>query len=889
MIRMKRSRQAFLATTATITVIAAVAAPAYAQDSQTTSENVDENNVIVVTGVRESLKQALDIKRDSAEFVDALVAEDIAQFPDNNLAEALQRIPGITVERNDGGSQSTAIGEGAAINVRGLGPSFTRTEINGMTATNPGQGRGFGFNILASELFSKVVVSKSLSAIQNEGGLAGTVQLSTYRPLDYDERVLTVNVQGVYNDLAESFDPKGAIIFADQFDDGKFGIAAGFSYSKSDRREDIADASNWDFLRDSMRGNFALLTPAQQADLQNFQIPRDPRLVQNTRDHERINATLTLEAELSDRFKITFDNIYAKINQSGRQTRNDAPIEGFPATFLPTDLVRDGDTFLSGTFPAASHFLRIIDYDYGVKSELRQHTLSAVWEPTDGFIVKPHVGFASAEEDFFRWNSFDIRSDPTDITYALNGDFVTFDAAIGASDDPSVYTNISRIRNRPTFNEDKEFAAKVDFEWSPNDEFVKSIDFGVRYGTRDKTFRSFDGRASLPAAFPNLGQFLSRADFGVSGQPAGYPRGVVQVDFDGLLSAIAPNGFDSPEVMPARYDVNEKTFAGYALANLNIGNLVGNAGVRVVNTDQTSVGFQRVTDMGGVTTLLPASFNNKYTFVLPSFNAKWNISDTLVARFAAYKSLTRPELTDIQPARSFAAFNGGNGTAGNPNLSPFTAWNFDVGLEWYFADEAVLSVSYFRKELNGLIERIVEEVEVEDPVTGQPLLVNLSRPINGQSATIEGWEGTFQTPFTFLPGILKNTGIVLNATLTDSAAVFTNQNDIRSSSLPGLSDTSFNAIFYFDTEIFSSRIAYNWRSDYLIAVSGSGGLPVNRDSYGQLDFSATVNINENFGITLDVLNLTNNKIRSFSNFNQQQVKGLIETGRTVSIGANFKF
>lgn len=863
-------------------MVSLCAAPAFSQEPAVEAQLTQDT--IVVTGVRASLAEGLDIKRQDDAFIDALVAEDFAEFPDANLGEALQRIPGITVERQDGGSQSNAVGEGATINVRGLGSAFTRTEINGMTAPNAGQDRGFGFNILSSDLFASAVVRKSLSAADNEGGLAGTVQLNTYRPFDFSDRVLNLSGRGTYTELNEETAPAGSAIFVDQFAGGRFGIAVGLAYDETKPRENIADVSNWDFLRDSMRANFTALPADQQASLQDLVIPRDPRIMINDRDQQRLNATLTLQARPTDNLTITFDNIYANVDHTGRQLRNDYPIEGFPATFVPADLVRNGDAFVSGTFPSASHFGRILDYEYDVQTSLYQGILSADWDLSETFTATGAISYSSAEEDFRKWNVFELRTQPTDILYEVVGDVTTYGLAVGDAADPAIYNRLTLIRNRPDADKDDELAARFDFEWRPGLSIVETVEFGARWDKREKSFRAFDGRATL-GTVADLSSYLTTFDFDFDGAPQGLPSQIVGVrDFAALQNAADPDGFDLVENQFAGYDVTEETLGAYAMANFMFNAVSGNVGVRVVSTDQTSDGFERV---DGV--LQPASFSNDYTYALPSLNAKWQISEDLVGRLAVYRSLTRPELTDIQPGRSFAAFDGGNGTSGNSELDPFTSTNFDIGLEWYFGEGALLSASYFRKDLNGLIERIVEETQVTDQVTGQTYTINLSRPVNGESAEINGFEIGLQTPFFFLPEPFNSAGFVANATLTDSSAQFSNQDDIRSSSLPGLSETSYNAILYYDAAPVSARLAYNWRSDYLLTVSGSGGNPVSRDDYGQLDFSSAFDVNDQFSVTFDVLNLTDEEYRSFSFQNEDLAKGLVQSGRRFVVGANYKF
>ena len=868
--------------TSVLVILAGMTGVVIAQDEPVIEE-------IVIRGVRGSLSKAMSIKRNSDGIKEALVAEDIANFPDLNIGEALQRLTGITVERPDGGSQTTAQGEGAAINMRGLGPSFTRVEINGMTATNAGQERGFGFNLLASELFSTALVSKSLSSQDNEGGLAGTVQLTTYRPLDYSERIVRVSPKLTYGELTEEVNTGVSLLYADQYNDGRGGLSIGLSWSDTDRREDIADVSNWDLLRDSMRGNFNLLTPEEQADIQGLLIPRDPRIIVNNRNHERLNLTATLQFEPNDKLLITIDNIWAKIEHTGEQARNDFPIEGFPGTFVPLDLQREGNRFISGTFPEESHFMRVLAYDYGNESELQQHVLSAEWQATDSLLIRPHAGYSKSVEDWYRWNSFDIRSPMTAIFYRSEGDFTTFEPVIGDPSDTSLYTKISRIRDRPDRADDEEFSLKLDNTWITGLDMIESVDFGVRWAERSKEFKAYDGRANLSGVNVNPAEFLRSDSFDVDRAPGALPDRILSVNFDELMAAVAPNGFDIPELMQARYDVEEETLAFYAQAKFDFEAISGNVGLRYVSTDQESKGFQRVTPEGGGTELLPASFSNDYNEFLPSVNLRWDISDDWILRFSYYRSLTRPALSDIQPARNFDAFDGGSGTAGNPELDPFTADNFDFGVEWYFAEDALISATYFRKDLNGLVERTVEEVVVTDPFTDQSLRINLRRPVNGQDAEIDGFELSLQTPFFFLPEPFSNAGVVLNYTGTDSKATFIDTADIRRTQLPGLSDSTYNVIVYYDSGKWNARAAYNWRSDYLLAVSGSGGQPLNRDDYGQLDFSGTLNIMDNLSVTLDIINLLDDQVISFSSNDEELVKGVIETGRQFILGLNYQF
>lgn len=861
----------------------AFSAPAFAQEAPDDASAQDSGD-IVVTGVRASLRSALNTKRDAVQFVDALVAEDIAKFPDSNLGEALQRIPGITVEPNAGGDIGSSVGEGGTINVRGLQANFTQVRVNGLIATNPGTERGFSFNVLGSDLIASAVVRKTLTAKDDEGGLAGTVDLKTYHPFDYKDRILSVTARGNYTDQAKKLNPAGTLIFSDQFADGRLGIAAGVSY---DYRDIVENRQSHFFtpLINSVGSNASTLTPAQRDVANTTLIPLDPAVYRNTQKRKRLNATLSIQAQPTDNLRLTFDNIYAKLNSSGNNIRLDFPIEGAPATRVPTDLVREGDIFRAGTFPASSQFMRIIDNQIERRQEVFQSSLSADWNVTSNLDVHAQGAYSNAVEDFSRFNQIDLRSAFTSIFYTFDGSGVTATPALGDKTNPALYTELNRIRDRPSYDTDRQYSADLDLVWKVGLGPITAIEFGGGYRDRTKTFRAFDGRAAgLPSsAVANLASFLRYSPIDISGDAHQVSPGIIEViNRNQLITQVAPNGYAVPELLSAHYDITETVSFGYALARFEIGSLSGNAGVRYVHTDQTSVGFQVVG-----TATLPASFNNSYSYALPSVQLRYDITPKLVARASIFKSLTRPELSNIQPGRRVDTFNGGVGTAGNTSLQPFTAVNYDAGLEWYFGQDALISGSYFRKELNGFVENVTEQVTLTDPV-GTPYTIFLTRPVNGRGATIQGLELSVQAPFRFLPGVLRNTGILANATYTDASGQFA-AGDSRNRALPFVSKYSYNIIAYYDAEPFSLRLAYNWRDRYATGVTSAGGLVNSREPYGQLDLSSTYNLGKNLSANLNIQNLTNRQDIVSVNLRPDLQSGVREVGRRYSLGVTYKF
>jgi len=303
---------------------------------------------VSVTGVRASIQQSLVEKHSAAGIVDAISAEDIGKFPDLNLSESLQRIPGITLDRNN-------LGEGSAINLRGLGPEFTQVEINGMLGvSNGGQqrtsrtegSRGFNFEMFASELFSKATVYKTGLAEVDEGGLAGTVRLETPRPLDAQGTRFVSSVLGNYGELNGHTDPRAAVLFSHN-QNNVFGAAASVAWSKTDFASNVAQASSWlPFSR------FNTGTRASD-EVRSALVPIDPLYYVFSEDRETTGATLTLQFNPNEQVNFTLDGMYGTLKNTRVQVRNEIGITSTSARDrginAPTDYILDNGIIRSGS------------------------------------------------------------------------------------------------------------------------------------------------------------------------------------------------------------------------------------------------------------------------------------------------------------------------------------------------------------------------------------------------------------------------------------------------------------------------------------------------------------------------------------------------------------
>ncbi|MGH8028165.1 MAG: TonB-dependent receptor, partial [Pseudoxanthomonas sp.] len=463
---LQMNAMAFAQEAAPADTTATVPAPATSE-----SEEVDTLGTITVTGYRASLEKALDIKRGEAGVVDAIVAEDIGKFPDLNLAESLQRIPGVVITRD--------AGEGRNISVRGLGPDFTRVRINGMEALttvgssdqNGGsnRGRGFDFNVFASDLFSQLIVRKTASADVEEGSLGATVDLRTARPFDYDGFTLVASDQISYGDMAEKTDPRMAALISNTWADGMFGALLSVAYSERRTLEEGSGSGRW--ANGPSNGGFNAASPFTPALSASTFHPRFPRYTLMEHDQKRTGVTAALQFKPSDRTEFALDALYSKIDA----VRDESYIEaisfsrgasqgGKPQTIVRDGVVEDG-ALVYGLFD-----------DVDVRSENRHDEWNTVFKQiglsgehkfTDNFKISGKVGTSSSEhENPIQTTIIMDKLNVDGYSYDYRGDM--FKPVLNYGIDPTNGTGwtLAEIRIRPQWVKNDFDNAQLDFNWN---------------------------------------------------------------------------------------------------------------------------------------------------------------------------------------------------------------------------------------------------------------------------------------------------------------------------------------------------------------------------------------------------------------------------------------
>ncbi len=969
---------ALVAGTALVLPSAAFAQQAPAAEQAASADEAD-GNAIVVTGFRKSLEAALNLKKESIGAVDAIVAEDIAKFPDNNLAESMQRIPGIAISR-DGG-------EGKQITVRGLSGQFTTVRVNGMQAEaasyTAGSGGGvnrervFDFNVFATEMFKSLVVHKTAEANLDEGSLGAVVDLNTGHPLGGQSGLTgAVSAQAYYNDLSKKTSPKLSGALNWKSDDGTVGINASVAWSKNKTLELGNNTTRWaqapfnsvtiggvttNCFTGNATGNYVPGAVCDKATLAFH--PRIPRYGNITHDRERLGLTGAFEWQPSDRTHLEIDGLYSRYHEIRTEKWAEVLLRTNEKTINLVNPVYDANNnIVSATLNNA--FNRNENYLQDQKDTFWQISGKLEHQLTDKLKVTLSGGTSKADESVPIATTIII--DNLSATGIGNSQGYTYDYTnmktpvltfgTGASDptNPANY-QLTNVRDRPNDTVNKFTTAKFDLDWDVAEgfkvrggAFFRQFDFISVSGVRDTAACSAKLGAAVfggsPAgatgicagsaasgypltAFPAI--TTSLVSLGAAGQPAGTSNSFVVANIDsaaafsGLYSRLADATTDAGN----NRSVTEKE-KGFYLQFDAKGQIIGldyalNAGVRYIRTDVRSTA---VTLTPAPVTAVPLTANGNYSNWLPSVNVNFFPAQNLIFRMAAASVMTRPSLANLSTT---ASINQTNLTIsfGNPNLLPSVASNYDVGLEWYFAPQSLLSVALFSKNVkagiltstlsnqtyasSGLSTALLNTTlpgYVDAVTKGDPGNWSISRTTNSAvTSNIRGLELGLQMPFRFLPGPLTHLGMIANLTLTDSnvnysvagaattvaanaTGIVTASTSTVSGPFVNASKTQYNFTLYYEDSRFGARVSYAYRGPYYDSTSGNNGNVF--DGFGAIktvDASVRYTVMKGIDLTLDATNLLDTYIYHFNDVNAQRNFEYYHTGRTLTFGARYKF
>jgi iron complex outermembrane receptor protein len=882
---------------------------AYAQESA-----IDNTEVIEVTGLRASAKKNLNEKRFSNAIVDAITAEDIGQFPDKNVAESLSRIPGITIDRT--------FGEGQGVTIRGVQADQNLTLLNGQ-AVGTAQWfvlsdatRNFNFEILASEMVAGLEVYKSSQADIDEGALGGTVILRTRKPMDLDANTMQFSTEAQYNDISEEIDPSFSGLYSWKNEYETFGVLASISYQERSVLRETNEDFGW------FGPTIPRIEPALEAPLgatekgalawgmgsAQFQQKRE-RIGYNINAQWRptenldmnlnyLSSTLNADNVNSNLIGIGFRGLFA-MGPGGANvgTVNNGIVEslevrgvdnrpGWAQNFAYDNIFREGSEMST----------EVIDFE----GNYQLKTGSLHWQ----------IGTTSGEgtnNDFFT----EFWATPTDPRSA-------FDYSNPGGGSPAIDFSPSPWLSNPTdemwlggifdqanITEDKENYAQIDYTHEVDLGMITEIKAGFK--TRDRSFSQSRSRTDLAnlAAYGPDGTLGPASDF--------WKGDTIDVSHSNTNAFAASYFFPDRDLMyDALYAVDECTAtsgdslcrntdvfltansfeieedinAVYVMANFGGDGIRGNVGLRYIETDSTSNGFDLTTNQA-------VSFDSEYNEWLPSLNIAYDLDQETILRFAASSVLTRPAPFQLAPAVNLTPETS-SGSAGNPDLNPLTANQFEVGVEHYFDEASIVAVTLFKKDINDFIFTKTIAKEINGVQINQ-----LATPDNGGSTTIEGVEfqvqhvmdngfgGYFNYTYTDVgDAIVEDAVTVSDADGNITGATLAE----RSVRFPNTSKNSYNMGVFYENNLYNARLNYNYRSEYFVAATEIGDQF--RDEQAQMDAQFSYVLNENVTLKFEALNITN---EIWENYYERNTDGYrlggtqSSNGRRFYVGANFSF
>jgi iron complex outermembrane receptor protein len=869
---------------------------------------------IVVTGIRRSVEQSIEAKRDSTELTEVITSEDIGKMPDKNVADSLARLPGVTTSA--AGANEGGFDENDRVSMRGTNPSLTQTLINGHNVAAGDWfvldqvqtvGRSVSFTLLPSEIVSKVVVEKSSSASLVEGGVAGSVNIVTRKPLDFTkEFTLEASAGAVYADLPKKADGQYSALGNFKNDAGNFGIMLQLFSETRHLRRDGVEVLGYETIAPGS----AVATA--HPDLSNVQYPVEIGSAFFEQKRERNGGMADIEFKPTDDLTLDLSGFSSKLTASN-YNRNYLMWSTHFINLGAGQSPDPGYVVQNNTLTKAS-FTGVPGTFYGVYDQISRPdetatanfvNLDATWKANDVLTFLGQVGYSWGDGKTPTQNVSETQPGlGSGASYQLNGIGSAPNFNLGATNNTTptpggVPVSFGWIFGAQDVDvKDKEKWAKIDGAYEINNSAWKDLKFGVRYEGHDRT--SDNAIAQGPTA---AGQSTSAYPTTFANYPSNFntfggnvPTGVWYWTPAQLAAYDSPANVNRDPLAREYYQylfaVHEKNSAAYVQADFKGDNWAANAGVRYVHTQEDAISFTQVAanTPGAILTSAFGPFagleaEHSYNDILPSANLKLDLSRDLVARFAASETMTRADysalagFTNLTPPGAVGGV--GSGSGGNPDLKPIRSTNFDAGLEWYFSKRSLLSATAFYMDLRNYV---AYGSQIKNYTTyssqfpnGSVVPYNLTVPVNAKGR-VDGMEFAYQQAFT------ENFGFAGNYTYADAkqTSMVAPGGDNR---LVGASKNTYNVSGYFENAMFNARVAYTYRSAFYSGLDRSSAFT--QDAIGTLSASLGYTMNDHFSITLDGMNLNNPTLKYYA-LNQSQPRAFYKNGSQYYLNFRFK-
>ncbi|MDJ0657110.1 MAG: TonB-dependent receptor [Xanthomonadales bacterium] len=796
-----------------------------AQESEVTVEE------IVVVGQKASQAASIDLERDSDSLKSIVASDQIGNFPDQNVAESLQRLPGLSVTRDQG--------EGRFPVVRGADPNFNAVTINGARVPSPvGTERSVPLDVIPADLLETLEVTKSLTPDIDGDSIGGSINIRSLTAFDRDGYSLQYRGEGRYNEQSEEYSPKGSVTWTNLFDVGggsdNFGIAASLSYSEREAESDNIEADGPPELTSDTGGDFFAFGELEQ---RAYEISRD-----------RLGATLSFDYRPSDNASYYLKLLHSDFDDVETRRRNEV---GFGRGDLVPGSLGVGTAQYTDTRVDREYRTRKIDQTIS-SFLLGGENISENW------IIDYSAAFSRAEADVKNRIDATFRTGGIDVGYITDTTSAQF-----INPEPDFFSGdafpLEDLELRQQDSEDEETALRLNFERLLDlDGKPASIKFGGSIRMRDKSANEdrevFDNFDALGGA-PLLTQFIEgpqqNFDLGVFG-PRISASGLSNYFFSNLETLRATGldtGGTNEDSNVGDYESSEDVAALYLMGTIDLrDNVRLMGGIRYEDTDFETQG--KVVDIENETASLADKVSNSYSDVLPSVNLRWDATENVVFRASYAASLVRP-LFDQSAARLIN--DDGDVVVGNPDLDPVEAHSVDLSLAWYPEGlRAALGVGVFYKDLdNFIVDADVLGIDPEFPEsTGFNEVI---KPINGDGADILGVEFYYQQSFDHLPAPWDGFLISANAAFIDSEADLGAIRNGEQIPLPRQSDSVGNLSVGYEKSRWSVRASVAYRDAYLDLLEDPSDSAA--DNYArnhtQFDFTIKYDLTDNFTVYLE--------------------------------------
>ena len=862
---------------------------------------------VEITGLRASLEASLAKKRNADSVVEVVTADDIGKLPDKNVADAIQRVPGVNIASSAGGEGGFS--ENDRVSIRGTSPSLTQTLINGHAVASGDWfildqqgvvGRSVSYSLLPSEIVKSVTVAKSQTADLPEGGVSGSVNIETRKPLDFKKPLtLEVSAQVIYADLAKKSDPQLNAIANWKNESDTFGVLLqAFSETRHERRDGIETFG------------YGTIDPSSAAatahpDLANVLVPYGVNSALFEQTRKRVGGLVDVEFKPTSTLTIDANGFYSTLNATNYNRSFYSQPASIVVAAVPDSYTVKNNTLVAANFSPAAVAAGIANSDPGNLFQAVAAEVDQLYRPNEG--ADTYYGDVNG-----KWRASDTLTLTGDLGYT-HGVGKTpseygYSAAIGldgnvgmnyalhgmsAPDLSFPGTNVANFTTSATteggahdrvFTYDAEKYGTLDADWAIDSGVIESAKFGVRYAehSRHTVWPTNDSCQADVCNFTDAapkpawagGTYPSNFGSGF-GAGSGTLTNVWQLsaaDVEAWVKQYANSGgYASTENWPAEFSVKEKDSAGYGMVNLAGTHWRGNVGLRLVRTHQESLsnistGLPDTLAGNSHGLYTPTLIKHDFTDFLPSANFKFDLTPELVSRFAVARTMARADYSALATAVSLDdTLHTGSG--GNPDLKPVRSTNYDGTLEWYFAPKSLVSVGLFYMDITSYVDYGTAPVQFFDTTHHAEATYVITSPVN-IGAKNKGVELSWQQALPW------NLGALVNYTYTDGKTS-------TGAEMVGNSKNTYNIEAYYDDDTFSTRLAYTYRSAFLAGLNSS--FAQHEDAVGTLAMSAEYKLNKTLTFTFDALNLNNPTLKYYGE-NKSQMEALYTSGRQFYLG-----